>query len=98
MNEEECWCEYVDIGVGMERVTDNPECPEHNPGFDVGFDRLTSLVRQANTAMAALRPVVQAVSHSMRRSTWTMLRTCSCPTATHRMSCGQGAAPKVVAK
>lgn len=27
----ECWCEYVDIGVGEQRVTDNPECPEHNP-------------------------------------------------------------------
>lgn len=95
MNEEECWCEYVDIGVGMQRVTDNPECPEHNPGLEPVF---TGVFRQANVAFADLRQVVLSVSRSMRRSTWTMLRTCGCPTATHRMSCGQGATPKVVVK
>lgn len=24
-----CWCEYVDIGIGDQRVTDHPECPVH---------------------------------------------------------------------
>lgn len=27
----ECLCEWVDIGVGQQRVTDNPDCPKHNP-------------------------------------------------------------------
>lgn len=27
----ECLCDWVDIGVGQQRVTDNPDCPEHNP-------------------------------------------------------------------
>lgn len=25
-----CWCEYVDIGVGMIKVVHNPDCPECN--------------------------------------------------------------------
>lgn len=25
-----CWCEYVDIGVGMIKVAHNPDCPECN--------------------------------------------------------------------
>lgn len=28
----QCWCEYVDIGVGMQRVTEEPDCPEHGHG------------------------------------------------------------------
>lgn len=34
--DDKCWCEYVDIGVGEQRVTDNPECPEHNPQQEEG--------------------------------------------------------------
>lgn len=26
MSEPDCWCEYVDIGVGMQKVAENPEC------------------------------------------------------------------------
>lgn len=33
-SEPECWCEYVDIGVGMQRVTQEPGCPEHSPEPD----------------------------------------------------------------
>lgn len=29
-----CWCEYVDIGVGMQRVDENPECSVHT---EIGF-------------------------------------------------------------
>jgi hypothetical protein len=30
----DCWCEWVDIGVGSQRVDENPECPVHTPmGF-----------------------------------------------------------------
>lgn len=30
----DCWCEYVDIGVGSQRVTEDPDCPVHTPmGF-----------------------------------------------------------------
>lgn len=28
MPEAECWCEYVDIGVGMQKVAENPDCPK----------------------------------------------------------------------
>lgn len=31
--EPECWCEYVDIGVGWQRVAENPECPRHTEGL-----------------------------------------------------------------
>lgn len=31
MNETECWCEWVDIGVGMQRAAEIPGCPEHAP-------------------------------------------------------------------
>ena len=30
-DEPECWCEWVDIGVGMQRVAEIPGCPEHHP-------------------------------------------------------------------
>lgn len=30
MSEPDCWCEYVDIGVGMEKVDHNYECPACN--------------------------------------------------------------------
>lgn len=26
--EPECWCEFVDIGVGEQKVAENPECPD----------------------------------------------------------------------
>lgn len=29
---DECWCEYVDIGVGMQRVTEEEACPQHGLG------------------------------------------------------------------
>lgn len=32
-----CWCEYVDIGVGMQRVTEEIDCPEHGRGPLVGL-------------------------------------------------------------
>ena len=32
---EWCICEYVDIGVGMQRVTEEFECPEHGAGPEV---------------------------------------------------------------
>lgn len=28
---DECWCEYVDIGVGEMRVAETPGCPTHMP-------------------------------------------------------------------
>lgn len=27
MSEPDCWCEHVDIGVGMQKVAENPDCP-----------------------------------------------------------------------
>ena len=27
----ECWCEYVDISVGMQRAAETPGCPQHCP-------------------------------------------------------------------
>lgn len=33
----QCWCEYVDIGVGMQRVTEEADCPEHGRGELVGL-------------------------------------------------------------
>lgn len=33
----QCWCEYVDIGVGMQRVTNEPDCPEHGHGETVSL-------------------------------------------------------------
>lgn len=33
-----CWCEFVDIGVGSQRVAENPECPVHTEiGFALGI-------------------------------------------------------------
>lgn len=29
-----CWCEYVDIGVGDQRCTENPDCPTHGTPQD----------------------------------------------------------------
>ena len=29
MSEPKCWCEWVDIGVGDQRVWEHPECPVH---------------------------------------------------------------------
>lgn len=31
-SKDRCWCEYVDIGVGMQRVTEEPDCPQHGRG------------------------------------------------------------------
>jgi hypothetical protein len=30
-DEPECWCEWVDIGVGMQRAAETPGCPQHHP-------------------------------------------------------------------
>lgn len=30
-DEPECWCEWVDIGVGMQRAAEILDCPEHQP-------------------------------------------------------------------
>jgi hypothetical protein len=31
-SKEYCFCEYIDIGVGMQRVTEEPDCPQHGRG------------------------------------------------------------------
>ncbi|MEU8035688.1 hypothetical protein [Streptosporangium sp. NPDC049078] len=33
---KKCWCEYVDIGVGSQRVTNDPECPVHSEAGAAG--------------------------------------------------------------
>lgn len=94
----ECWCEYVDIGVGMQRVTDELGCPEHNPIDDTWVERLSEM----RTAMGGLRLVAEGVAAQMRRMAahvgWAFDRRCTCPTPVHRMSCGVDATPKVVPK
>jgi hypothetical protein len=93
-DEPECWCEWVDIGVGMQRVTDNPECEQHNPG-------MASFMAEALTAVIDLRPAVVSAVEQMAQLTATFRTTfyrppCGCPTPTHRMSCGVGAVPRVL--
>lgn len=34
--ESECWCEYVDIGVGMQKVAENYGCPRCFPAPEFG--------------------------------------------------------------
>ena len=36
-DKEYCYCEYVDIGIGMQRVTEEPDCPQHGHGEIVGL-------------------------------------------------------------
>lgn len=96
MSDYDCWCEWVDIGVGMQRVTDNPECPEHSPMDPVWVERWSEM----RSAMGGLRPVVEDVAAQMRRMvtslSWAFDCRCACPTPVHRMSCGVDATPKVV--
>lgn len=96
--EPECWCEWVDIGVGMQRVTDEPTCPQHSPVDPVWVERLSEM----RSAFAGLNLVIEATAADMFRMLellrdeygWTHI--CTCPTPTHRMSCGVDATPKVV--
>lgn len=97
--EPECWCEWVDIGVGMQRVTDEPTCPQHYPLPD-GPPELSW--GEVKAAFAGLNLVIEATAADMFRMLellrdeygWTHI--CTCPTPTHRMSCGVDATPKVV--
>lgn len=34
--EPECECHYVDIGVGWQRVTNEPHCPVHGDPAELG--------------------------------------------------------------
>jgi hypothetical protein len=57
--------------------------------------------RAADAMRKGLVPVVTTMVHGVRRSVWLnlvrpQLDGCSCPTPTHKMSCGHGARPKVV--
>ena len=92
----ECWCEWVDIGVGMQRVTDEPTCPEH--GVDAGIPEwsLQSTWHTFRQQFAALAPVVVMLAGQMSRAMWAVTGPCECPSPTHRMSCGVGATPMVV--
>lgn len=45
-----------------------------------------------------LGPGLIEAARSMNRVLWVFERECTCPTPTHRMSCGEGATPKVVVK
>lgn len=47
MSGNECWCEYMDIGVGEQRVTDNPDCPEHHSQQEAEVLGQDDLVRLA---------------------------------------------------
>lgn len=38
----ECWCEYVDIGVGMQKVAENPDCAKCTP-FGLAAAVITAL-------------------------------------------------------
>jgi len=51
--EPECWCEYVDIGVGMQKVAENPECPRCTQGLPPGGVTFAELAAQ-NRRLAAL--------------------------------------------
>lgn len=52
-SEPECWCEHVDIGVGMQRVDENPECPRHTEGLPPGGLSLAELAEE-NRRLAGL--------------------------------------------
>lgn len=52
--EQECWCEHVDIGVGMQKVAEHPECPrctggprDHQRELEQENQRLAALVSAA---------------------------------------------------
>jgi hypothetical protein len=34
LEHRDCWCEWVDTGVGSQRVDENPDCPVHT---EMGF-------------------------------------------------------------
>lgn len=58
-------------------------------------------IRSVTAAFAAMTPVVQRAAQGFRGSVWNALKRpagCTCPTPTHRMSCGHGARPVVVRK
>jgi hypothetical protein len=60
-------------------------------GLADGLKRMGESAKRASAALATtLRPINAGL--------WRMRRPCSCPTPTHRMSCGQGARPAVISK
>lgn len=36
-DKEYCYCEYIDIGVGMQRATEEADCPQHGRGELTGL-------------------------------------------------------------
>lgn len=64
--EPECWCEWVDIGVGMQRVAENYECPQHFPhGPEDGFyDALGYFIKAMHGALLPICPCPTA-THRM---------------------------------
>lgn len=79
---------YVDqYGAGPDAVK---PLPQRTPA---------DAIRSVTAAFAAMAPVVQRAAQGFRGSVWNALKRpagCSCPTPTHRMSCGHGARPVVV--
>ena len=106
----ECWCAWVDIGVGMQRAAEIVGCPEHCPYVDEDVCTACNSVDCTPDCVSWTAPDVPAKAASDRlldmaslaavpRSSFQAFRyrlPCNCPTPTHRMSCGTGATPKVV--
>lgn len=44
----ECWCEYVDIGVGDQKVAEHPECPRCTPDGEAAWylERMLPHIKQ----------------------------------------------------
>jgi hypothetical protein len=47
--EKKCWCEFVDIGVGCQKVYENPDCPVCTREGEAAwyFNALTPHIRRA---------------------------------------------------
>lgn len=105
--EPECWCHWVDTGVGEQRVSEVAGCPQHCPeddgppeGWTDPEADLVPLLVFAKTASEVSKATERAAGQMQELTR--LFRAafyrppCNCPTPTHRMSCGTGAAPKVV--
>lgn len=57
---------------------------------------LAQVATNADKAAASVKLTVSSIINARVRVLWAARRRCSCPTPTHRMSCGIGARPKVV--
>lgn len=90
-DEPECWCEWVDIGVGMQRVTDELGCPEHNPET---YERWGGAMNWATSAVVSIE--MESFMAEALTAVIGLRPLCGCPTPTHRMSCGVGAVPRVM--